>query len=588
MAERFKLFSADKSRFPIPEQLFRRVSKLLRTAKYDAPLLRDEALPALEKFCRELLQSKGTAAAKYSQATLQYFTERESIYYLWALCLQAELQDYAGRPKDAHRLLAKIGPELETLMKDGRLGISANRFSKRLLRQQLWTLVFWSHCHYRDEKSPKHLMAARSLLLQIPKLVKNKLVPESEKQPSEPSYGLLARVSYSLGQVYRQMSDVNSVRREFMAAIEFTRKRLQEKARKYTNNRLNVLREQAYAKYVIAKAYSFGLAWASYNSGELHRARMSAASGCTLLETTGDTVHTAYAQVVYAGVLSAVSRPVRPGADLPPELQEALSLLRPLVNENTSPLKNVDRLLARARYTLAEALHAAGFHDEAKEQANIIYEASEAGSRWHLECGVLLVNLHLEKKDYAEARKQSTELMRLINEPGSAPGDVRVKVLFCHADVLLRMKVMDNNEIQGHLDEARELAQNSPLLMALFHLHQARCYRRKGMIEAARGELSKWRMMESNIEHGYVKELADRVRQEMDEADDNLVVESAALYEKGFESVESLYKEWLIRRLHARCPSSPSDEECYRILGIGRRGVEKWMKKIKFNPWRPA
>jgi tetratricopeptide (TPR) repeat protein len=517
---------------------------------------------------------------------LKHFTEREAVYYLWALCLQAELHDYAGRPKLAHRLLARIGPELEELMKDGRLGLCASPFSKRLLRQQLWTLVFWSHCHYRDEQRPKHLMVARSLLLQIPRLVKNKLVPESDKQPSEPSYGLLARVAYSLGQVYRQMSDVKSARREFMNAIEFTRKRLKEKAKKYTKNKVDAIREQVYAKYVIAKAFSFGLAWASYNSGELHRARMSAAAGCTLLETTLDPVHRAYAQVVYAGILSAVSRPVRVGEEVPTELREAVSMLRPLTNDASSPLKSVDRLMARARYALAEALHAAGHHDEAKEKANLIYQASEAGSRWHLECGVLLVQLHLQKKNHIEAHKQSSELMRLINEPSSVPDDVRIKVLFCHADVLLRTKMSDNDEIQELLKEASGLARNSPLLIALHHLHQARCYRRRGMMDAARVELSRWRVMETNIEHGYVHELADRVMQEIDEDDDRLVIESAVLYEEGFEKVEKLYKQWGIRRLHARCPSSPSGEECKRILGIGKRHLENWMKEIDFNPWR--
>lgn len=82
------LFPRDKSSFPIPETLFRKASKLLRTAEYDDPFLFQVALPELRKFSRELLQAKK-----------KDFTEREEVYYLWSLCLQAELHDYVGRDR---------------------------------------------------------------------------------------------------------------------------------------------------------------------------------------------------------------------------------------------------------------------------------------------------------------------------------------------------------------------------------------------------------------------------------------------------------------------------------------------------------
>lgn len=573
-----RLFPDDKSTFAIPEALFRRTSKLLRTAEYDDPFLFKVALPELEKFSRELLRKTKTD-----------FTEREAVYYLWSLCLQAELHDYEGRTEVAHRILEKTGEDLEKRLKDGNLGTSATPgFSKRLFRQQLWTLIFWSHCYYRNEKRLNHLIAAKSLLKKIQRQVHHKLLLDADQENREPSFGILARAAYSLGQVYRQLSEVRLARREFMAAIEFTRKRLQAKSVKYARYKPDRIREEVYARYVIAKAFSFGLAWASYHSGELHRARGSAAGGCTLLETTHDPVHKAYAQVIYAGVLSAVSRPVREGANIPEELREAISMLRPLAKEDKSPLRGVPRFFARARYTLAAALDAAGMHDEAEQHARLIYKSSEAGSRWSLECGVLLARLLLKKQLHTDARRQSDELMRWIVGSSPVAADVRFAVLLCHADVLMNAKSDNYDEAQDLLNQAKVLARTSPLSRALCHLYQARCYRLRGMMDAAHVQLSRWRAMESSIEHGYVHELADTVKREMDIDDARLVIDSSLFYkEGGFKEVETRYKEWLIRRFHANHPHAlPADEECKRALGIGKRTVELWMKQIVFNPWR--
>jgi hypothetical protein len=575
------LFPQDTSQFPIPDRLFRQVSKRLRTAEYDDPFLFKKALPALQKFSRDLYAD--------AQARRKSFTEREAVYYLWSLCLQAELHDYAGETEKAHEALEKVGKELEDELDDGMLGHSSTRrFSLRLLRQQLWTLVFWSHCHYRDEKRPEHLIAARSLLKKIRRQIKHKLLSGTDERLSEPSYGLRARVAYSLGQVNRQLSEVKAAREEFMAAIEFTRKRLEDKTRKYKGRRLDLLREQEYAKYVIAKTFSFGLAWASYNSGELRRARGSAAGGCALLETMHDPVHKAYAQVVYAGVLSATSRPVKSGESAPDELAEAVRMLRPLADEHTSPLKGVSRLFARARFTLAGALFAAGDHDEAREWAQRIYQFERPGSRWHIESGVLLTRLLLEKPGhFAEAREQSRELMRLISEQPNLPPEVRIAVILCSVDVKIRLNEADRSDIHELLSQSAALAQTNPLAMALCHLYWARYYALEGRLNDAHAALAQWDAMESSIEHGYVRDLADRVKQEISACDGRLVIDRDLFYqENGLEKADKAYKRWLITRLFEKFPSGPTPDQCKSTIGIGKAQLKNWMAFVEFNPWR--
>jgi tetratricopeptide (TPR) repeat protein len=124
-----------------------------------------------------------------------------------------------------------------------------------------------------------------------------------------------------------------------------------------------------YANYIVAKAFSFGLAWASYQSGELQRALGAAAAGSALLETSNDLVHRAYAHVMYAQILAATIRPVRDGSRPPAELDEAISLLTPITTREKSPLTAVPKLLARAQYVLGHVYFLAGKYREAEELA---------------------------------------------------------------------------------------------------------------------------------------------------------------------------------------------------------------------------
>lgn len=120
----------------------------------------------------------------------------------------------------------------------------ARVFSKPLLRQQLWTLVFYAHCHYRAVR----MQDAQTLLLGIRSCLDEHL-PLDATNRDEPSYGIRARVCYSLGQVARQMSDVGKAREEFIGAITFTKKRLADKVRKAVNRRDL---EQNHANYAFA------------------------------------------------------------------------------------------------------------------------------------------------------------------------------------------------------------------------------------------------------------------------------------------------------------------------------------------------
>lgn len=547
---------------PVPQELFE-ASRRLREANHSGEW-KEQAVSQLEQFAQAL-------------TTRRPFSTEDEIYYLWSLCLQAEIHDYYGDYDLARLVLKATGPELEAKMNADELGVSARtlKFSGSLLRQQLWTLVFYAHCFYRDGryKEAQDLLENR---------IRGQLDRHLPLNTDEPSYGLRARVSYSLGQVKRQQADIAGVREEFMKSIEFTRKRLLAKLDLHSKLEVVCQREKRYSNYFLAKAFAFGLAWASYNSGELDRARTSAAAGCALLEATEDEVYKAYAQVMYAQILIAKTPPIKPGQPNPPELQEAFSILQDLVEKPESALRRIPKFLARAQYALAGALFASGQYDRAESLAKTIYESTAKGSRWHLDCAALRIRILLRQEKIEEARRCSDEFLDLVHEK-NMPQNARAEALLCRAEVLLKSK-SNLEEIEKALNEAQALWVGNPLATVLVHLHRARLHVLQKNASAAHHELSQWKASERRIEQGYVHELARDVANEIAGINNSFII-TAQDMKGGYDSIEDDLKRWAIRLLYSQCGKDYlKNGNPQRILRKSPRTIREWQQKLDFDP----
>jgi predicted Zn-dependent protease len=381
------------------------------------------------------------------------------------------------------------------------------------------------------------------------------------------------------------MSDIPGVRKEFMDAIEFTRKRLLAKMEAYADEKFASvrLREQRYSTYFLAKANCFGLAWASYNSGELNRARAAAAGGCALLAATEDDVHTEYAQVMYAQVLTAKTPPVEPGHRIDPQLQEAFTILQRLVDNPKSALRTIPKFLARAQYALAGALFDSGQYDKAEALAKTIYQNTKEGSRWHLECMALLIRILLKKENISEAREYSDKFLALTKVKSESQ-NARAEAWLCRAEVLLKAKT-DLDEIDEALTQAQTLWATNSLSTTICHLHRARVFVLRKNSNAARNELSSWKVAERHIEQGYVRELAKSVEEEIAEIDDRFVITPQDLQAMLFDGVEEELKRWAIRYLYSQCKDDYlKDGNPDRILGRSARTVYDWQIRLCFDP----
>ncbi len=490
-------------RVPAPPELFES-SKRLRQTRFDSWLL-DTAAPKLEKYAAAL-----AATGKMGVV--------DEIYCLWSICLQAEIYDYFAKPEEAERVLRKVGGDLRKELREDedlcfRDLLGPGEAAEALMRQRLWTLVFYAHSWYRLPD----LKTAEEILVASREALEKRLRRKTALKPPAPSYGLQARIAYSLGQVYRQSGNVKSARAQFVKAIELTGKRLDVKTKKYRErgDAETQFQEQRYASYIVGKALSFGIAWAGFNTGELERARGTAAAGVTLLEICEDRVHHAYANVVYAQILRATTRPVTDGAEPSPELLEAETILRDLVDEKTSPLRVVPRFLSRARYEYARVQDLLGKYKEAETRAKQLYLAQREGDRWWIACGIFLCRLLLKQDCVAEARAYADEIERGALKLKSTVAPLRAEILLNRASVMMQQDDADFKAVDDAISEAEQLWRGNPLSTAVCYLQRARNHALHQEIEHAREFMAKWDACSSTIEHGAVLDLADRTRAQL-------------------------------------------------------------------------
>lgn len=597
---------------PPPE--FLRAYERLREANYSDPWLLDTALPIIAAYANEQRHHHRNSPG-------------DEICYLWALCLQAEILDYYEKHKQMRIVLETQGNRLKNDMEDGMLGAGhiAGPSTLLLRRQQLWLLVLYAHSKYRSNQPQE----ARQILEAVRRQVNIYFPLDRKKKPVEPSYGLRARIAYSLGQVLRHLSDL-SAREEFMTAIYFARQRLLAKTEKYG---YCPEREQKYATFIIAKSFVFGLAWASFQGGELKRALGAAAAGSALLESSNDPVHRAYAHAMHAQVLSAIARPVRDAGPVPSDLQEAIDLLEPLadwrpgqknrtarVAAKPSPLRIVPKLLSRTRYVLANAYFAAGRLPDAEELAREVYDGKPPG-RWRLECAALLVRILLVEKRIDEAETFSGKLLDMVKEKPrskankesisdnqeSGPGEKarilaearnetvtdaqRAEAYLCHVDVLLRKAThvpepKTDQLIEKQLEQAARLSEGRPLLIAMCIVQRGRYYMRLMEKDKAREQLALWDRIAGKIENGYIEQMGADFREDLAQLDDRLVIERNVVQGKGaWKEVEKKAMYWTFGAIYATAKPGKFTRNAREAFGgVAPNTLIKYMKKAGFRP----
>ena len=567
-----------KTLIEVPETVAA-IRDLMREASYSDALLYPEGVKELDRFVL-LLRGDDRIHAE--------------VYRLWALCLKSEILDYYADYAGALQAVQKDGEAIEEQMKNG---AGADGKEQQLLRQKLWVLCFYAHCFYRRSSPASYKRAME--LLELTRKVLEKRFPETGP---EPSYGLRARIAYSLGQVNRQMGRVIVARKEFVTAVECTRKRLEAKMKKYNGAMHEKIRtrEQRFANFVTAKTFSFGLTWAANNEGALQRARGSAAAGFTMFLSTNDEVHKTYSKVMYAQILRSLSPPARGGREICPDLQEAIRLLKSVAEDEKSALRIVPHFFMRARYEYARALFLANHLSEAEKETKEIYRGKLTKERHRVAAGALLVRILASQHRNKEAMEVSDELYGLIKSqktesrtgeskqlPAESGLDVpsRIEILISRAEALMKLDAPDFEEIDLCLMQARELSKENPVSLAVCALHRSRFYALQRQTENAKRSLEEWYQSGSSIESGLLRQLAEDIRGEIEALEEDLTVRLSDLRSKKYKGVEKILQRWAIRSLYGEFGADYLNEKNVKaLLGMSAENVRQWQRKLDYNP----
>lgn len=487
----------------------------------------------------------------------------DELRYLQARCVVTEIFDYFGDYGRARRAIEADGDKVRELLL--RIPASTAPLELRLWKRRIWVLISYAHAVYRTgdyEACLKLLRECQGAL-------------EILDGPEPRSFGTRARLQYSLGQVYRQLNDLESAEAAFLQAMKDADDRLRLHIED-DPTAANAEAESKLANWAIAKCVTFGLGWIRYTRGQISSAEPLISVGRTLLRGTKDSLHTTYADLLYGSIQRA-----RAGMD-PDRLKKAVQILE------------------KARYTFGKWRHTV-------YAARAAYELSLA---------------FLQLRDPARAREGMLEVRkaaaerndrrwlcnsrivesRILREEGSADKALETAQLavrdaefarerLCHIDALIacgeailasvaaRQQPVkmgrEFNEAQRYFEEALSLASasNNAKVKAICYVHLARMFAQAREYSRAHAALRRYEALKKEVESGFVHDIARRV---YDELELDFVIDSTSTQTLKYDFWRERLQEFLLRQAQ-KTAKEGNVSAVADALGISRQTLYTWL-----------
>jgi DNA-binding protein Fis len=442
-------------------------------------------------------------------------------------------------------------------------------FSERkvLLEKALFCACYAHELQRRGEKQ-----LALQIVEWLLDFVRKFMVVEDEL----PCYGIQATLCYHVGSVLRKLEQHRRAELMFSEAIDLLYKRSQSRPDDL-DDYFFVLRKQA-----IIIGLGFGLT--NLAKGSLQRAEHALKTARSLLARSSDPVTPAYVEL-HCGVVERC----RAGTN-----QDKLkSALLKLENARSS-LPSHNRYQVRARWELAMAktlLH--DFAGARKDLAYVAAYAEKASDRkWAANVHILqsrmlrMENNCSQALEEAEIAVQASDgydckialplIDALLTRGEALMADAEEKqsiALYAVAradfDRALRY-VLQQESGAGDSDRA-----SNPKIAAVCELRIAQTYARQGDENYAQSHFSEWSRLENQVEHGFVRELAKQVKDDIDKLSKNFVISATDEDEWGYTENVARLRQWLLKRVLRHTNQNYS--EAARLLGVQRATLYQWL-----------
>jgi tetratricopeptide (TPR) repeat protein len=407
-----------------------------------------------------------------------------------------------------------------------------------------------------------------------------------------PLLGTRARLSHALGQVFRQQHQYDKARDAFRTAMVQARLRFAANTRDAEQRQIDdppfgaspdrFEDHRLLCHWTVGKCLALGLGWIDYTTGQLSSASGLLSAGYALLRATGDVVHRAYATLL----IGAVER-ARAGHD-EAGLEAAITILR----DGSSVLRAHPRFELRASFELALAYYRLPkYQQQAQEEIRILkthFNSSPTArsARWHSAVLVIESRMMRRAQNYDGAVSRAQLAIRLAEKArGSAerPADVLAEASIAMAEAQLAQAESGVGDIEAshlrrlaisRLQRALSHGGDNAKIRAVCELHLAHAHRMAGAYldaQLARARAAEWLR---SVEHGFVKDLAQRVDHLMDDHVAFFLDGRTAPLTKSanFERFEV----FLIRQAMARKGS-----QWFELLGLKQRGGTEALNRLR-------
>ncbi|HYX71379.1 MAG TPA: hypothetical protein VE732_01300 [Nitrososphaera sp.] len=506
------------------------------------------------------------------------------IRYLKSRCMAAEIFDQFGLIDEAGEACKEGAEILKQFVLTSNTPCKAPENEKPLLREKIRLCIDYAQMHYYRKHK---YAAAKKIVLTCRDLVENKLQDEKKFH----CFGTLGQIYYLAAKIHRQQYDYAKAEEYFSLAIENYHRRAELKIRDYKKSLETypylIQQETALSSLKSGIALALGIGWLNYSRGHLHQALYNNINPARiLLLQAHDELSEAYINLIEAAIKRALSCNDVQSLERAAELAEK--------SYDTFRKNNHRRYMARAAWEQGLTYFDLGQLSEAEEKAREVQAiaAESSDNRWS--CNSLILRSRIERRRGSlnekarprkclEAEKLASMALSIADEHNQ---------IFCKINALITRSVTRID--MGRFKEARQDLENAlalneesstskgakaanPKIEALCYLSLARSYAREREGLKAQEYLLKWNKLEKEVEHEYVRELANTVSKEIADLKTDFVIKAESSLDLNYKCHAKGLRAFLMAQAKVKAHEK---QEVARLLGISRQTLFEWEREM--------
>jgi tetratricopeptide (TPR) repeat protein len=520
-------------------------------------------IDAEEQRVREEIERRGERGEQVELLLLKSFAMCSEVFQQFGLVDEAEAVAREGK-KFLEHVLPLEGP-----------CNLAETESRELLRERVRLIVDFVLAHYYRRH---RYTTAKSIILRCRDFVEGTL----REAKTFPCHGTLGQIYAALGRCSRQLADTDA-EEFFSRAVEHHFQRARRKFEQFSSDsqehREARREELALATLRSGISLGLGIGWVNYAKGHLRQAlHNNLIPARVLLLHASDDLSAAYVDLILASVKRALAK----------EGETSLSEAADLALRSYEVFRHNEhsRYVARAAWELGLIyLHSGRLEDADAKATEVLNISRELNDRRWL-CNSLIILSRIERK-----RGQLSEADRLASEAIELSGErnqrlCRINALIARGVTKIELgetklarkdltQALGLNREPAAADDTRPV---NPKIEALCCLHLARSYAHDR--EGARAEeyLQRWKAIREEVEHRYVRDLAEEVEGEICALEADFVIKATTGTDLNYKKHLRALQKFLIDQ--AKNDSSEKQKVASK-LGITRQALYEWEKEIK-------